>query len=828
MGGSNGAYIESAGNGTKDLDSVSKRKQYSKNGCRECKRRKIKCTEEKPHCLRCTRLNKSCSYPAVGEKVLRVSKRFLRENPAYYMNQEESKSSLKIQQYPRGGGTNVEKESPTSEHSKESTPISELAPSSTNNNTNSIVPQQKPLYNPVIPPFDPTVQYQLQQQTFLQPLGTSQKPPLVLNTALTSNQYPFAPSSVPIIPSLYPAISAQPQAQPPPLSQAQPQPHPSVFQSTAVPGIVPSPGYVAPGIGPTVTPQANAYAVYDASRILPSRFPSYATSQYLLPKYETTATTQTQTPAASYLTPITQDSQSSEPSSGPLAYDADSIETLAESFYSQNDLNILAADLNNLVSDIMYELDDKFKEGDESLFNSAQWDLEISAEPPRIIPRNYDTESIKLSLPQERLYLEAFSAEFSGIVLPFCSYDKTLKTKFNPVRDILLYSANNEPCLLSALLAMGAKCVHSRTKLRSHEAAYCSYLSKCLKYLAKSVVVNPTTKYNDQRRNSLSADIEAVLLTVLLMTTFNAANIKQDWRPHLRGARDLLLRHTTTDIPNTKVFIFCKFWFIILEILAGISSKKGGTLKTDKDIDSLINVGTPYEQKVLQDLGILMDNGFNTLGGYSHRTLNYFRDYIKIMNRIRDRKQEAPNVSESIQVFSLLGTLYKSSEDEFVDVNCVFPRDDIKSASFLTDTVEMSGKKLSISWQDASHQGYTSAMIITLLTQTLQIPDQSSHIQFWSSRIANIVSIFDNNLDEIPVGLNKYALLMLQWPIRTAGLHSVDRHEYKCVELFFKLSSTVTGSAIYALKRVKAVWKKRADGTPIIMETDEELDTVSY
>lgn len=38
------------------------RRKYSKNGCLECKRRKVKCDETKPECWQCTHLSKRCEY----------------------------------------------------------------------------------------------------------------------------------------------------------------------------------------------------------------------------------------------------------------------------------------------------------------------------------------------------------------------------------------------------------------------------------------------------------------------------------------------------------------------------------------------------------------------------------------------------------------------------------------------------------------------------------------------------------------------------------------------------------------------------------------------
>lgn len=39
------------------------RAKYSKNGCVTCSRSKVKCTEDRPRCQRCTRLDKECTWP---------------------------------------------------------------------------------------------------------------------------------------------------------------------------------------------------------------------------------------------------------------------------------------------------------------------------------------------------------------------------------------------------------------------------------------------------------------------------------------------------------------------------------------------------------------------------------------------------------------------------------------------------------------------------------------------------------------------------------------------------------------------------------------------
>ncbi|AAS53542.1 AFR171Wp [Eremothecium gossypii ATCC 10895] len=48
---------------------VARRSKYSKNGCSECKRRKVKCDETKPACWQCSHLGKRCVYMVNNSKI---------------------------------------------------------------------------------------------------------------------------------------------------------------------------------------------------------------------------------------------------------------------------------------------------------------------------------------------------------------------------------------------------------------------------------------------------------------------------------------------------------------------------------------------------------------------------------------------------------------------------------------------------------------------------------------------------------------------------------------------------------------------------------------
>ena len=132
-------------------------------------------------------------------------------------------------------------------------------------------------------------------------------------------------------------------------------------------------------------------------------------------------------------------------------------------FFDQEDLNLLASDLNNIVSNIMYELnfEDKFakhrNEGDYSDNSFKSTPTSPPQQKDAAIPRNIPFDYIKVKKSHEKLYLEEFYNEFSQIILPFSSFDPDSKKYFNPARDIILRSASNESFLLAAVLAQGAK-----------------------------------------------------------------------------------------------------------------------------------------------------------------------------------------------------------------------------------------------------------------------------------------------------------------------------------------------------------------------------------
>ncbi|GME77808.1 unnamed protein product [Ambrosiozyma monospora] len=79
----------------KSPDEPPKKRKYSKAGCKECKRRKIKCDEAKPLCWHCKRLGKVCIYlpPKPRKKRIASSNPSNASNPSNPSNESNSSNS---------------------------------------------------------------------------------------------------------------------------------------------------------------------------------------------------------------------------------------------------------------------------------------------------------------------------------------------------------------------------------------------------------------------------------------------------------------------------------------------------------------------------------------------------------------------------------------------------------------------------------------------------------------------------------------------------------------------------------------------------------------
>lgn len=683
-----------------------RRTEYSKRGCRECKRRKIKCDEAKPSCWQCERLNKLCLYPEIGEKVPRVS-----------LKQLKTFKSTKF-------------------------PDRLLSTSSGDMLAADLTTQHAPQPPPPIAPHRPAM------------VQGYQLPPMVPTVAVQNYRTPASSISNLLNDSKLPVFDAFNRNNTSPSSVSlhiQDLPNPSLFNTPQ-------------------TFQAANSSMSNESILLGDNY----------------------------------------------------------QFFNHEDLNVLATDLNNIVTDIMFAQNYTHKRDDSEKTPSPKSDTPAQQSAPLQVERNFPLSYIHVTKSHERLYLEEFYNEFANVILPFNSYDNTTKSYFNPARDILLKCASNEPFLLAAILAQGAKSAFTKNNLPEDEEAYCSYLSRCLKLLGPALGKSTA---NPPLNSSLASNIELVLLTVLLLTSSNASNTKQNWRPHLRGAKDLLLKKTQnkSSFRDSKVMVFCKFWYISIEILAGLSSKIGGTLKSNHEIDLLITAGDKHEIGILKELGLILDNGFNLLGGYHYTCVLHLRDLIKLLNVIRS--EGTYNPSNTFEYIRLLAEFHEQSRIVFYNKKCILSTTDFKDgvvpSGHLLDVTTVQSEKIVISWMDLSQQLYVLAATITLLTKCFQMSYNSPQVQELTRSLILHLS-FLGDTSETP-RLMKCSIMMIQWPMLVAGMNCVqENHKFLTMKFFRSAAHIGSGSAGFALRKISKIWAVHESGKELDSEDENAIDVVLY
>lgn len=574
----------------------SKRRLYSKKGCKECKRRKIKCDEGEPFCWQCHRLKKVCEYPKAGEKVKRASIRKIEWERTSEQQQKQKQQQLQ--------------------------PLLEELQQQQQQQAQAQPQSQPQIQHFQTPPSNGTVNG-----------GTRKR-----STSSILNLLNYTPSQTQTVNSLHEYQNTQHQVFH--SDHTTPQSHSPIRQS--LPNIYP------PGLPhePQIHHRLNQPLLQSATPIpLPtSAIQTTVTTAAVLPPLHQ----QTDVVVIPTQFPV------QPPVPAPSVTSASSLSTPLDGLefngFSRDDLDLLASDLNSIVNNIMGESNYEIREDNKADFEipknqspvllntynlttenlhfmdmvqpipqtssahlSYNTTLSPSASTPynhftrqakegttnpnlkpanttatihtnvpnmATIPKSVPLDFIKITKPHEKLYLEEFYNEFSGVILPFNAYDETTSTYMNPARDILLTCASRETYLLAAILAQGAKTSFKMSGIQEDEKAYCFYLSKCLQLLGPALDNNKS----NEGGNNLTSNIEAVLLTVLLLTSANASNTKQNWRAHLRGAKDILLKYTTNSNKNKKlksirtspILVFCKYWYISIEILAGLSSEYGG------------------------------------------------------------------------------------------------------------------------------------------------------------------------------------------------------------------------------------------------------------
>ncbi|ODV98237.1 hypothetical protein PACTADRAFT_19721, partial [Pachysolen tannophilus NRRL Y-2460] len=425
---------------------------------------------------------------------------------------------------------------------------------------------------------------------------------------------------------------------------------------------------------------------------------------------------------------------------------------------------------------------------------------------------------------QHQLYAEFFYNDFAKIILPFQP-----TTQLNPVRDILLTLAVKNSFLLSAILACGARSAFKKSALAEDEEAYCSYLSSCLTSLSKILV---------SQKSQLIANVEPLLLTVLLLTSDNASSTTQSWRAHLRGAKDLLIMYSASEESKkahkkSLVLAFCRSWFVSIEILAGLAAPFGGTLESDEELNLLVNL-EDFEIEYLKLIHLVRNDGFNLLYGYTNDCVLHLRSLVRLLRRVNIRRNKSlkninketnkdttinKHIQETISVFEITELISQFEEDskfQIIDKSGVIPEDHYlhpnynkqKASENQTNkkpypTIQpISSEAIAYSWYDISHQAYVNAALLAIVTRLVGLPKEAPFVQELVHKIISLIHFLDSANPS-----RSYNSMLVQWPMLEAGINCIDSNDRIKIERFFRLLAELgAGSAGYSLKKIKRAW----------------------
>ncbi|KGK38892.1 hypothetical protein JL09_g1924 [Pichia kudriavzevii] len=292
-------------------------------------------------------------------------------------------------------------------------------------------------------------------------------------------------------------------------------------------------------------------------------------------------------------------------------------------------------------------------------------------------------------------YLKVFITHIHLNIIPFSTnYTQNAYVK------IFLQQAKQSPHLLFAILAIAARYevyqieqhpeIHQyEEKLNYHRTYRTYYISSCLKALESILHSRQTTLDN----------IESLLLTIQVLASDFSGHKGSQWRTHLHGAKDLLIkycRYRPLSLELTIVWL----WFHSMEVLAALTSPYGGTVHDFDELDEFLSVLCPQMPQYMKDLGraheifrgeskllkpgkltyalrymgILVDSNknsvdsrFNMYLGYDETLLEAFNALIYAIECIRGRESEA-KLSDTFQRYEgkIMNVSGKSLNSDFL------------------------------------------------------------------------------------------------------------------------------------------------------------------
>lgn len=417
--------------------------------------------------------------------------------------------------------------------------------------------------------------------------------------------------------------------------------------------------------------------------------------------------------------------------------------------------------------------------------------------------------------------------------------------------------------------------LENKARFQYHMKFRSFYLSSCLQSLSTVLLSKEKTLNN----------IESLLLTILILASDFSGLKGGQWREHLNGARDLLVNYVKWGQQKRECsieLVIVWLWFYAMEVLAALSSPNGGTIHTFEELDTFLPVLLTSAQKpsvsnAMIEFGFSIKCGkqndrryFNMYLGYDESMIEVFNDLVYGFECIRTKMtNEMPlNIADmthlksvittdngeanlkSAFIMKLLVKIQKAKDFEYITNKWPYriSRDHMlhPDNAFKTKNLEVIPSnyiKTSdgnyYSWIDLSQQLFADSTLLRLVvgkTMTVHSPFVRDVVSRMVGGLASLVSwrskydINSPSYSTAPKLQERYnqtktndwpcmdfgeflnynidrRIVMVQWPLYICGLCCLTPEEKIVIECCFDgLIKLGVGSGELSLKKLQRIW----------------------
>ena len=487
------------------------------------------------------------------------------------------------------------------------------------------------------------------------------------------------------------------------------------------------------------------------------------------------------------------------------------------------------------------------------------------------------TQAQTQTLAQERVQTKPGNPSLESPTTVKSSSINGLRTPtMNPCRDVLLYYAKRESYVLAAVLACGALISYRYNKAAKDEENYCGYLSTCMSLLSKRLheetignklsnekilpesgkegpdlktsgleenamgAVEVTPGIQDEtteglRKASRRGKLEGMVITTLLLTSYNASSNIVKWRPHLETAGRLLM-HSEFKRSNSNIegetLAFCRSWFFSIEIIAGLTSSWGGTMNDkdwevmekwmDEDVYLLERMQLTWAPLNTAERYSYGNAKFNLIQGYTDKLAKILGKLCCLLRHVRlGEKRKLGEISwfltqlesREVKEFTILSKTGYLDKNFKYDSQYGVPTEAIE----VFDDIDISGDIVYVSWWDICYQAHRLSAVIHTLTKVFML-DKGHFL---------VVNAIEETVELLRFlrtrrKIKSYSLMMIQFCVFLVGKWTADAdHRVLVAKYFSDLHEFGTIAAQHSMKKLEKYWRNE-------FGDQEDEDIINY